>query len=327
MERFDPIQLYFREIKKMTPLSSEEMNALWQKAHKGDKRSQKRLVEANLRLVIPIAKKFFRNGMDFLDLIEEGNMGLMRAVEKFNPNRKVHFSTYATYWITQAVRRAIEEQCKTIRIPPHVWDAINKWVKNWKPLKEKLGREPTMAEMSKRLHLSINQINNLMRAAKVSQGTTSLEAPIDTDGNIFIRDIISDKKSTSPESITEMLRERSDLDDAMNHLPEREKTIILLRFGLPNRQPESLEEVGKKLKISRERVRQLEERAIRRLKSIAMRMRIIDSEEGKRMLLDSRAKQEDRRKGERRQGLPDRRRVKTERRKARRDRRRGDRRK
>lgn len=327
MERFDPIQLYFREIKKIPPLSKEEMDALWRKAHKGDRRSQKTLVEANLRLVIPIAKKFFRNGLDFLDLIEEGNMGLIRAVEKFNPHRNVHFSTYATYWITQAVRRAIEEQGKTIRIPPHVWDAINKWVKNWKPLKEKLGREPTMAEMAKRLKLSIPQIENLVRASKVSQGTTSLEAPIDAEGSIFIRDIISDKKSSSPESITEILRENSDLDEALNHLPEREKLIVQLRFGLPGKQPESLEQVGKRLKISRERVRQLEERALKRLKSIAMRMRLIDTEEGKRLLLDSR-KENDRRSGvERRKGLPDRRKVKIERRKSRIDRRKGDRRK
>jgi RNA polymerase primary sigma factor len=326
MERFDPIQLYFREIKKIATLTLEEADALWLKAYKGNKKAQKRLVEANLRLVIPIAKKFFKNGLDFLDLIEEGNMGLIRAVEKFDPYRKVHFSTYATYWITQAVRRAIEEQGKTIRIPPHVWDAINKWSKTWKPLVEKLGREPTMAEMAKRLDLSISQIHNLARASKVSQGTTSLEAPIDADGNIFIRDIITDKKSTSPESITEILRERSDLDIAMNHLPQREKLIIQLRFGLPNRQPESLEQVGKKLNISRERVRQLEERALRRLKSIAMRMRILDPTEGKRILLDSR-QPNDRRFGERRRNAPDRRKVKIERRKAGSDRRKCSRRK
>jgi RNA polymerase primary sigma factor len=315
MEQFDPVQLYFREIKQMAPISKEEMDALWIKAGKGDRKAQKRLVEANLRLVIPIAKKYFRHGLDFLDLIEEGNMGLIRAVEKFNPNRNVHFSTYATYWIDQAVRRAVEEQAKTIRIPPHVWDAIHRWIKNWKPMQEKLGRDPTLTEMAKKLNLSLRQIEDLMRASKVSQGASSLETPIDEEGNLFIRDIISDKKSASPESITELIRQNSDIDQAMKCLPERERIIIQLRFGLDGRPPESLEDVGQKLKLSRERVRQLEKRALTRLKSIALRLRIIDFEESKNMLLDSRQIRQDRRQGDRRVGMPDTRKVKIERRK------------
>jgi len=251
----------------------------------------------------------------------------MRAVEKFNPARKVHFSTYATYWIDQAVRRACEEQAKTIRIPPHVWDALNKWLKHWGPMQEKLGRNPTLREMAKKLKLSLSQIDSLMRASKISQGTSSLETPIDSDGNIFIRDIIPDKKSATPESISELLRQHSDLETTLNYLQPREKVIIQLRFGLGGNPPESLELVGKKLKLSRERVRQLEERAIRRLKSIAMRIKLIDSEEAKKIMLDSR--QDDRRqaerrvaKRERRQGYQDKRRVRVERRKAKRDRRR-----
>src|SRR3989339_1447130 len=153
MERFDPVQLYFKEIKNIPLIPKEDMPKLWARAYAGDKKVQKKMVEANLRLVIPIAKKYFRTGIDFLDLIEEGNMGLMRAVQKFNPGRNVHFSTYATYWVDQAVRRAIEEQTKTIRIPPHVWDALNKWLKYWGPLQEKLGRNPTLAEMAKKLNL------------------------------------------------------------------------------------------------------------------------------------------------------------------------------
>jgi len=329
MERFDPVQLYFKEIKNIPLIPKEDMLKLWKRAYAGDKKTQKRLVEANLRLVIPIAKKYFRHGIDFLDLIEEGNMGLMRAVEKFNPGRNVHFSTYATYWIDQAVRRACEEQAKTIRIPPHVWDALNKWLKNWGPMQEKLGRNPTLREMSKKLKLSLSQIDSLMRASKISQGTSSLETPIDADGNIFIRDIIPDKKSATPESISELLRQHSDLETTLNYLQPREKLIIQLRFGLGGNPPESLELVGKKLKLSRERVRQLEERAIKRLKSIAMRIKLIDSEEAKKILLDSRLDKHDRRqverrvaKRERRQGYPDKRRVRLERRKAKRDRRR-----
>ena len=279
MERFDPVQLYFKEIKEMEVLSREELDALWQKACRGDKKTQRRLVEANLRLVIPIAKKFFRHGLDFLDLIEEGNMGLIRAVEKFDPSKNIHFSTYATYWIDQAVRRAVEEQAKTIRIPPHVWDALSRWIKNWKYLQEKLGRNPTLAEMAKRLKLSIKQIEGIVRASRVSQGTSSLESPIDEEGNIFIRDIISDKKSASPETTSELLRQNDDLCIAINHLPTREKNIVLMRFGLQGHPQLSLEKLGKKLKLSRERVRQLEERAIQRLKSIALRMKLIEWDE------------------------------------------------
>jgi RNA polymerase sigma factor (sigma-70 family) len=335
METFDPVQLYFREIKAMPPVSKEELTALWKKAPH-DKRARERLVEANLRLVIPIAKKYFRHGIDFLDLIEEGNMGLMRAVEKFNPARNVHFSTYATYWIDQAVRRAVEEQSKTIRIPPHVWDGIHKWLKTVKPMQEKLGRDPTLREVAKKLHLSLRQIENLISAAKISQGTSSLETPIDSEGNIFIRDVISDKKSYSPESVTELIRQHSDIDEALNRLPPREKVIVQLRFGLNGVTPESLEEVGKRMRLSRERVRQLEERAINRLKSIVLRLRIVDLKEGKQLLADSRTEKKDRRearkerrsvKRDRRKGRADTRRVKIERRKTDRRRPKGDRRK
>lgn len=306
MESFDPIQLYFREIKNMPPVSPKETKELWKKACKGDKRAQKRLVEMNLRLVIPIAKRYFRTGIDFLDLIEEGNMGLIRAVEKFNPARKVNFSTYATYWIDQGVRRAVEEQSKTIRIPPHVWDAIHKWMKNWNQLQDKFGRNPTLSEMAKKLDMSMHQIQNLIRASKVSQGTSSLETPIDDEGTIYIKDIISDTHSGTPESITELIRQHSDLSQALGSLPERERIIVECRFGLGGVEPASLEEVGKKLKLSRERVRQLEERALKRLKSLAVRMRIIELSESKKILLDSR--KTDRRSGvDRRSGLKDRR--------------------
>jgi RNA polymerase primary sigma factor len=276
MDKFNLVQLYFKEIKNIPPLTHDEVRELWKRSRKNDKKAQKKLVEMNLRLVIPMAKKYFRTGMDFLDLIEEGNMGLIRAVEKFDPRKKIHFSTYATYWIEQAIRRAYEEQSKVIRIPPHVWDALHKWLKNWDSLQEEFGRNPTITEMSKRLNFSPNQIENLLKASKITQGTSSLETPIDDEGNLFIRDIISDKKSSSPESISELLRTNSDIDKALAHLAPRERKIIEMRFGLDGRQPDSLEKVGKLLKISRERVRQLEERSIKRLKSIALRMKLID---------------------------------------------------
>lgn len=276
MDKFNLVQLYFKEIKEMPVYTHEQIRELWKKSRKGDKKAQKKLVEMNLRLVIPMAKKYYRGGIDFLDLIEEGNMGLIRAVEKFDPRKKIHFSTYATYWIDQAIRRAVEEQSKVIRIPPHVWDGLHKWLKNWDALQEQYGRNPTLAEMSKRLGLSANQIDNLLKASKITQGTSSLETPIDDEGNLFIRDIISDKKSSSPESMAELLRTNSDIDVALSHLSPRQRKIIEMRFGLDSKQPYSLEKVGAMLNISRERVRQLEERAIRRLKSIALRMNLID---------------------------------------------------
>ncbi|MBN1621771.1 MAG: sigma-70 family RNA polymerase sigma factor [Endomicrobiales bacterium] len=277
MDKFNLVQLYFNEIKRLQHLTPQDVKELWKKARRGDKKSQKKLVEANLKLVIPIAKRYFRPGLAFLDLIEEGNMGLMRAVEKFNPRRRIHFSTYATYWIDQAIRRAVEEQAKVIRIPPHVWDAIHRWLKIWDQMQEELGRNPTINEMAQRLDFSVSQIDSLLKAVKITQGTSSLETPIDSEGNIFIRDIISDKKSTSPESITELLRTNSDLGQALDYIAPREKKIIQMRFGLGKKEPFSLEKVGEKLNLSRERVRQLEERAIQRLKSIALRMKLIDA--------------------------------------------------
>jgi RNA polymerase sigma factor (sigma-70 family) len=314
MEHFDPIQLYFKEIKAIPTIPPDRLKLIWKRALRGDKRSQKRIVEANLRLVIPIAKRFCRTGIEFLDLIEEGNMGLMRAVEKFNPHKKTQFSTYATYWIEQSVRRAIEEKSKTIRIPPHIWDAIHHWLKNWKPLKEKLGRDPTMQEMGKKLHMTTHQIKNVMAATQLTQGISSLETPIDADGSLFIKDIISDH-GASPESVTDITR-------ALDLLAPREKVIIELRFGLNNTKPQSLEEIGAKLKLSRERIRQLEERALQRLKVLAVKVKLVELKDSKALLLDSRNTRKDRRatldrranKVDRRVGLPDTRTVKTERR-------------
>ena len=278
MEQLNLVQQYFKEIKNLPVPTKEELIELWKRAVKNDKKAHKRLVESNLRLVIPIAKRYFRPGLAFLDLIEEGNMGLMRAVEKFDPSKKIHFSTYATYWIDQAIRRAVEEQSKVIRIPPHVWDALHKWLKHWDSLHEKLGRNPTMQEMSKKLKISLSQIENILKAAKITQGTSSLETPIDGEGNIFIKDIISDKSASSPESIAELLRTNADIDDALSHIDPRERKIVEMRFGLGKKQPLSLEKVGEIMKLSRERVRQLEERAIKRLKAIALRIKLIDLE-------------------------------------------------
>jgi RNA polymerase sigma factor (sigma-70 family) len=270
------------------------MVELWKKS-KEDKEAFDKLVEQNYKLVIPIAKKFVKKGIDFMDLVEEGNMGLIKAVEKFDPSKKVAFSTYAVYWIEQYMRKAIENQTKTIRIPSHIWDSLNLWMKTWSNLREHLNRDPSVEEVAGKLKLSKKQTSNLMKAASVFNGTSSLEAPIGDNSDIFVKDIIIDEDVKSPESVTKIIRTNADIGQALNYLPPREREIIRMRFGLGGIKPMSLEESGKVLSISRERVRQLEVKALKRLKGIFVRYNLIDKEEAKNMMLDSRVNDIDRR--------------------------------
>jgi RNA polymerase primary sigma factor len=287
LTRFEPLQLYFSAIKDIKLLTKSEVAKLW-KTSKKDKASFDKLVEQNYRLVIPIAKRFMKKGIDFMDLVEEGNMGLIKAVEKFDPSRNVAFSTYAVYWIEQFIRKAIENQTKTIRIPSHIWDSLNLWMKTWSKLRDKFNREPSVEEVAAKLKLTKKQTKNLMKASAVFNGTSSLETPIGDDSDIYIRDVIIDDKIKSPESVTEIIRTNSDIGTALNYLQPREKEIIRMRFGLGGIKPMSLEESGKVLKISRERVRQLEAKALKRLKGILVRYNLIDKEDAKTILLDSR---------------------------------------
>lgn len=291
--QFDPLQLYFNAISQIKLLSKEEMSVLWKKVH-SDKKAFDKIVEQNYRLVIPIAKRFMKKGIEFMDLIEEGNMGLIKAVEKFDLSKNIAFSTYAVYWIEQYIRKAIENQTKTIRIPSHVWDALNAWMKTWSKLREKLNREPTVDEVAKKLKLNKKQTTNLLKAASVFNGTSSLEAPLGDDSEVFVKDIIIDDVKT-PESITEIIRTNDDIGTALNHLPDREREIIRMRFGIGGIKPMSLEEIGKVLKISRERVRQLEIKALKRLKGIFVRFGLIDKSDVDKILLDSRRSRKDRR--------------------------------
>ncbi|HOW28287.1 MAG TPA: sigma-70 family RNA polymerase sigma factor [Elusimicrobiota bacterium] len=270
-DSLDPLTLYFRGIKRLRKISKEEMVVLWRQAKKGDKKAQKRLVEANLRLVIPMAKKYYRSSMDFLDLVEEGNLGLMHAVEKFDPRKGFRFSTYASYWIEQSIRRALDEQSKTIRIPPHAWDALRKWLKEWDHIRGQLGREPTLAEMTDKLHLTARQVRNVMEASEASRAIGSLDTPLDEDENIFVRDVVFDKVEKGPEQILYSLKLHDELEKALQQIGSRERKIIEMRFGLNNQDMRTLEDVGKKLRLSRERVRQLEERGLLRLKRAAQR--------------------------------------------------------
>jgi RNA polymerase sigma factor (sigma-70 family) len=274
-DSLDAVTLYFHGIKRLQDVSKEAMAELWKKAKKNDKAAQKRITEANLRLVIPIAKKYYRPGVDFLDLIEEGNLGLMHAVEKFDPKRGFRFSTYAAYWIEQAVRRALDEQSKTIRIPPHALEALRKWVKEWDKMHSSLGRDPTLHEMADKLNLSARQIKSVLDAHEASKSVGSLDTPLDEDENLFIRDILTDKMELSPDQAFTATRMEDDLTDALKQVGEREQEILEMRFGLNGNERMTLEEVGRKLRLSRERVRQLEERGLLRLKRVAQRMGLL----------------------------------------------------
>jgi len=271
-DSLDPVSLYFRGIKDLPKIAPEDQGSLWKKAKQGDKAAKKILVECNLRLVIPIAKKYFHPGVDFLDLIEEGNLGLMHAVEKFDPNRGFRFSTYAAYWIEQAVRRAMDEQSKTIRIPPHAWEILRKWFRQWDELHGRLGRDPTLAEMAKKLHLSTRQVRSVLDASEAAKGLGSLEAPLDEDENLFLKDVISEAGEHNPDEILSLLKLHDELGKALDQIDPRERKILDMRFGLKGPEQMTLEEVGKKLKLSRERVRQLEERGLQRLRRITHKM-------------------------------------------------------
>ena len=315
MTRLDPAQLYFKEIKNIPVFTKEQMNALWKKSKSGDKKARKRLVESNLKLVVPMTRKYLKRGIDFLDLVEEGNIGLMRAVEKFNPHRKISFSTYANYWIEQALRRAVEDKSRTIRIPAHMWDNIHHFLKKREKIITDEGREPSIGELCRTLKMSKKQVNNVLNAASLARATSSLDAPVDSEGEIMMKDVLPDKKSPSPESVTEIVRENSGIDDALKYLDPRAKRIIELRFGIGGKQPESLGIISDQLKISRERVRQIEESALKRLKYLFLKMKMLDKDQAEQLTLDSRGKADRRQLLDRRHGAPDMRRRKMERRK------------
>src|SRR3989344_4974345 len=300
MESLEPVALYFKEIRKTPPLNHQDFLKHFYKFEKGEralmklkkmknrlsKKTKKKLQETiregdnskialvigNLRLVIPVAKRFFRPGLDFLDLIEEGNIGLLHALRKFDPRKGFRFSTYASYWIDQAVRRSIEESSKTIRIPPHAWEALRKWFREWESLSGSLGRNPTLSEMATRLGLSARQIKGVMEAVEASRGIGSIDMTLDEDENLALKDMVTDKETREPDKLFSALKLQDEMGIALNRLPRREKEILTMRFGLDGGEPSTLEEVGAKYRISRERVRQIQERATSRLKQIAQKM-------------------------------------------------------
>ncbi len=259
----DPVRMYLREIGKIPLLSYDEELELAQKVLDGDEYAKKRLAESNLRLVVSIAKKYVGRGMLFLDLIQEGNMGLIKAVEKFDYTKGFKFSTYATWWIRQAITRAIADQARTIRIPVHMVETINKLIRTSRHLLQQLGREPTPEEIAKEMEIPVEKVAEIQ---KIAQDPVSLETPIGEEDDSHLGDFIQDDDSPAPQDSAAYTMLKEQLEEVMDTLTPREAKVLKLRFGLEDGKARTLEEVGKEFMVTRERIRQIEAKALRKLR-------------------------------------------------------------
>ena len=259
----DPVRMYLREIGKIPLLTYEEEAELAQRIVEGDEEAKQKLAESNLRLVVSIAKKYVGRGMLFLDLIQEGNMGLIKAVEKFDYNKGFKFSTYATWWIRQAITRAIADQARTIRIPVHMVETINKLIRTSRQLLQQNGREPTPEEIAKEMEISVEKV---MEIQKIAQDPVSLETPIGEEDDSHLGDFIQDEDSPAPQDSAAHTLLREQLEEVMDTLTPREAMVLKLRFGLEDGKARTLEEVGKQFDVTRERIRQIEAKALRKLR-------------------------------------------------------------
>ncbi|MDY4693911.1 MAG: RNA polymerase sigma factor RpoD [Blautia sp.] len=259
----DPVRMYLKEIGKVPLLSAEEEIELAKKMEQGDENAKKRLAEANLRLVVSIAKRYVGRGMLFLDLIQEGNLGLIKAVEKFDYRKGYKFSTYATWWIRQAITRAIADQARTIRIPVHMVETINKLIRVSRQLLQELGREPTPEEIAEEMDMSVDRVREIL---KISQEPVSLETPIGEEEDSHLGDFIQDDNVPVPADAAAFTLLKEQLVEVLNTLTDREQKVLRLRFGLDDGRARTLEEVGKEFNVTRERIRQIEAKALRKLR-------------------------------------------------------------
>ena len=259
----DPVRMYLREIGKIPLLTFDEELDLAKRILEGDEDAKQKLAESNLRLVVSIAKKYVGRGMLFLDLIQEGNMGLIKAVEKFDYTKGFKFSTYATWWIRQAITRAIADQARTIRIPVHMVETINRLIRTSRHLLQQLGREPTPEEIAKEMDMSVEKV---MEIQKIAQDPVSLETPIGEEDDSHLGDFIQDEDSPAPHDAASYTLLREQLEEVMSTLTPREAKVLKLRFGLEDGKARTLEEVGKEFDVTRERIRQIEAKALRKLR-------------------------------------------------------------
>ena len=259
----DPVRIYLKEIGKVPLLTADEEVILAKRIEEGDEYARKRLSEANLRLVVSIAKRYVGRGLSFLDLIQEGNLGLIKAVEKFDYKKGFKFSTYATWWIRQAITRSIADQARTIRIPVHMVENINKLIRTQRLLLQRLGREPFPEEIAEEMDISVERVREIQ---KISQEPVSLETPIGEEDDSHLGDFVQDENVQEPEDAASFVLLREQLLEAMDTLTEREQRVVSLRFGLDDGKTRTLEEVGKEFKVTRERIRQIEAKALRKLR-------------------------------------------------------------
>lgn len=259
----DPVRMYLKEIGRVPLLSADEEIKLAKRMEDGDLEAQKRLAEANLRLVVSIAKRYVGRGMLFLDLIQEGNLGLIKAVEKFDYNKGYKFSTYATWWIRQAITRAIADQARTIRIPVHMVETINKLIRVSRQLLQSLGREPSPEEIAKEMDVSVDRVREIM---KIAQEPVSLETPIGEEEDSHLGDFIEDHDAPAPAEAASFVLLKEQLEDVLDTLTEREEKVLRLLFGLDDGRARTLEEVGQNFGVTRERIRQIEAKALRKLR-------------------------------------------------------------
>ena len=259
----DPVRMYLKEIGKVSLLTADEEIELAKRMEQGDEEAKKRLAEANLRLVVSIAKRYVGRGMLFLDLIQEGNLGLIKAVEKFDYRKGYKFSTYATWWIRQAITRAIADQARTIRIPVHMVETINKLIRVSRQLLQELGREPTPAEIAEEMKMPVERVREIL---KISQEPVSLETPIGEEEDSHLGDFIQDDNVPVPADAAAFTLLKEQLIEVLGTLTEREQKVLRLRFGLDDGRARTLEEVGKEFNVTRERIRQIEAKALRKLR-------------------------------------------------------------
>ena len=269
----DPVRMYLKEIGNVPLLSTEEEIELAKKVEEGDEAAKKKLTEANLRLVVSIAKKYVGRGMQFLDLIQEGNMGLMKAVDKFDYSKGYKFSTYATWWIRQAITRGIADTGRTIRVPVHMVETINKTLRMTRTLLQELGREPTPEEVAERLNVPVSRVREVL---KISRDPVSLDTPIGEEDDSHLGDFIEDDSALSPADSAAFSMLREELNTALESLTDRERQVVELRFGLRDGRARTLEEVGREFNVTRERIRQIEAKALRKLRHPSRSKRLKD---------------------------------------------------
>ena len=276
-KELDSVNEYFKHLGKISQeIDREEMARLWKLVKKGDQAAKHRIMEMNLRLVVPTAKRFQRPGMELMDLIEEGNLGLMQAIEKYEPRKGYRFSTYATYWIEQYVRRYIEEQSGAIKIPSHAWGNLKRWFRAWNELKEANGREPSLREMAEELNLTARQVASIMDTLSAAKGVDSLTSLVRDEDEMTLEEIISDDGKGNPHDAFVFSEDQKNVQQGLEDLDERDREIVALRYGLDDNSPKTLGEVAEMLGLSRERVRQIEDRAIRALRLTAQKAGLLE---------------------------------------------------